>query len=88
MVQFVKTIPKDTASALALRASLQSIGCTLTDFLPPSTRKVLMAVVHTPVNELVDPVPEPTELLTLASDLGGGSSEVEEKAEVENDEQS
>jgi hypothetical protein len=86
VLQFVKTIPTDSTSALALRTSLLSIGCSLTDFLPPATRKTLMAVVTTPANEMVDPAPEATELLTLASDLGGYSqAEEDEVEEVEED---
>jgi hypothetical protein len=86
VLEFAKTIPKDSTSALALRTSLLSIGCSLTDFLPPAaTRKTLMAVVKTPANELVDPAPEATELLTLASDLSGSSDtegdEMEEREE-------
>jgi hypothetical protein len=89
VLEFAKTIPKDSTSALALRTSLLSIGCSLTDFLPPATRKTLMAVVKTPANELVDPAPEATELLTLANDLGGSSDtegdEMEEMEEMEED---
>ena len=84
VLEFVKTIPKDSTSALALRNSLLSIGCSLTEFLPPGTRKTLMAVVKTPANEMVDPSEEATELLTLASDLCGNSSD-NEVEEVEED---